>query len=969
MRTGSSTHWRHQVTVGVLVASGLLRAGPVLAQLEAQPDFERKRQEGLEQPAPPQVQSPVLLQRVDPIFPPEALRLQHGGVVLLRITVAEGGWVQRVEVEQSAGADLDWAAMGAASGFVFQPASVDGQAVPAVLLFKQSFTWTAPAPAPVVEPEPEGSTPDPEPPPVRFRGVVREAGSKRALPEAEVSVRAGDGEPVVVTADGSGRFEVRGLPTGEALVKVAHPEHETFTTVEEFAHDDVVEAAYYLPRRSYNRFETVVRDRAFQREVTRVAVRREEVNRVPGTMGDPLRAIELLPSMAQTPLLGGQLLVRGTPPRSTAVYLDGVQIPQLYHFGMLRSVIHPEFLESIDVYPGGFGPQYSRATAGVVDVRSRNLTMDHYRGQADMSFLESGFFFGGPVRFPGARDTDGPDPRRLSFAFAARRSWLDAFIPLALEFINPGQAGSATFAPVYADYQAKLEYRPSAAHTFQAMAFGSDDQITFRFALPEERLDARMRFQLTFHRLVGRWRWNLHPRMINEAVVHVGVDAALIRLTTGLGLEGLKDTDNTFDMQMTNRAPVLGVRNSLRYDVDRWLSFTLGVDSSLAFPRLALFILSRSSTLEPAPPTPAEAAPESDADPHEVRSTLPVRSTMSAAQEQRYNVNLGSYLQAVVEPIPGLKLLPGFRLDYMVYGSESRAVAPMPRFTARWEPVRHTVLKATTGLYLQAPRAYESSNLTGNPSLQPEQSWQTTVGLEQRITPFMTVGINAFVNLRQDLIQTMAMPINVDVDLGLSMFADHFDNQSVGRVYGMDLLWRHEVTKHLYGWVAYTLSRSEVMHPPDRWWRPFNFDQTHILSVVGQYRVPWHLPFREWARSGRLPRGPLWNTGWSILCGDLSLGARFRYVTGNPQHYLEDALVSSTQVQDDAETPRVQPPPDGKRHKPFHQLDLRVDYKMSFNLWLATLSLDILNVYNAKADQDDIPRIPFLPVASFSAEF
>ena len=62
----------------------------------------------------------------------------------------------------------------------------------------------------------------------------------------------------------------------------------------------------------------------------------------------------------------GVIIVRGANPGDSGTYFDGVEIPLLYHFGGLTSVVNAEFLEDIAFYPGGFGAYYGRATAGIV---------------------------------------------------------------------------------------------------------------------------------------------------------------------------------------------------------------------------------------------------------------------------------------------------------------------------------------------------------------------------------------------------------------------------------------------------------------------------------------------------------------------------------------------------------------------------------------------------------------------------
>src|SRR5262249_2471847 len=81
-------------------------------------------------------------------------------------------------------------------------------------------------------------------------------------------------------------------------------------------------------------------------------------------------------------------------------------------------------------------------------------------------------------------------------------------------------------------------------------------------------------------------------------------------------------------------------------------------------------------------------------------------------------------------------------------------------------------------------------------------------------------------------------------------------NAGLGRAYGLEVLLRHEITTQFFGWLAYTLSRSEVRRSDD----PASvyvlgpFDETHILTAVASYKLPWGFEF----------------------------GGRFRYVTGRP---------------------------------------------------------------------------------------
>jgi hypothetical protein len=56
-----------------------------------------------------------------------------------------------------------------------------------------------------------------------------------------------------------------------------------------------------------------------------------------------------------------------------------------------------------------------------------------------------------------------------------------------------------------------------------------------------------------------------------------------------------------------------------------------------------------------------------------------------------------------------------------------------------------------------------------------------------------------------------------------------------GRSYGAQLLVRRNLSDGWFGWLAYTLQKSEHKDAPGLDWRPFDFDQTHVLTALLSY--------------------------------------------------------------------------------------------------------------------------------------
>jgi TonB family protein len=104
-----------------------------------------------------------------------------------------------------------------------------------------------------------------------------------------------------------------------------------------------------------------------------VLLTREETRALPGSFGDPLRAIEAQPGVV--PIVSGlpAFFIRGAPPANVGFFFDGVEIPLLYHAFFGPSVLHPGFIDAIEFYPGSAPASYGRFAGPVVAVRGRPL--------------------------------------------------------------------------------------------------------------------------------------------------------------------------------------------------------------------------------------------------------------------------------------------------------------------------------------------------------------------------------------------------------------------------------------------------------------------------------------------------------------------------------------------------------------------------------------------------------------------
>jgi hypothetical protein len=158
----------------------------------------------------------------------------------------------------------------------------------------------------------------------------------------------------------------------------------------------------------------------------------ESIRRAPGVQEDVIRAVALLPGIGVTTGGRNDLTVRGGAPYENLFIVDGLEIPNLNHFGSQGStggplaIVDVEFVAEVALSAGGFGPRYGDRSASVTNITLRDGNEDRLSGTANLSATGFGLIGEGPV---GAG----------SFLFGVRRSYLDLLF----------RAADFSFVPAY----------------------------------------------------------------------------------------------------------------------------------------------------------------------------------------------------------------------------------------------------------------------------------------------------------------------------------------------------------------------------------------------------------------------------------------------------------------------------------------------------------------------------------------
>ena len=111
-----------------------------------------------------------------------------------------------------------------------------------------------------------------------------------------------------------------------------------------------------------------------------------DIERVPGSHDDALRALRSLPGIASN--ASARPYIRGSLSEDVLVRYDGIPLVDPFHlknFQSLISAIDPAGIEHIEVFSGGFPVQYGTRSGGVIDVAAPSYSSGHeYRANASL---------------------------------------------------------------------------------------------------------------------------------------------------------------------------------------------------------------------------------------------------------------------------------------------------------------------------------------------------------------------------------------------------------------------------------------------------------------------------------------------------------------------------------------------------------------------------------------------------------
>lgn len=644
-----------------------------------------------------------------------------------------------------------------------------------------------------------------------------EKGTRAPIVDANVFILP---QKVKGTSDSRGDVTIDGVSPGPGQIIVNVAGYAKFEQNELFPDKGQDGGVYeigtlFVERTSYLAYETTVYGKEKRRDDSLKTLGQSDF-KVAGSGGDPVRAVQNLPGVNRASGIGAQVIIQGSAPNQTRYMIDNHEVPIIFHFGGLSSVVMPEALDRVDYLSAGYGPEYGRALGGLVGVWTKEPRKDRMGGFAYVDSFNAGAQLEGQIGAKEEAQENKEDPAHR-YLFSVRQSYIGAVLRA---FAPDDGRFNLTVAPEFKDITGVWQSRLSDRDTFRLTAVGSQDNLEFLLKEPVNQ-DPSIRGTFSnltgFYRFIPQWTRKLSDDQLIRASVGVGEDN--IKVNVGEDFFRLDVVQLTSRAEyefkpMANWTSVAGTDNRFRFATVDFRLPTFNNDGGVGTP-------------------------------------LSVGETRDARVSTSY-MDFGVYWRNIVA-LPGdrFTLLPSARLDYM---NQTKELLPVPRLAVRYKHSEALSFKTSGGLYYQAPQEQESSPSFGNPNLKAPRAWHGALSADLDFREGSTEGWTLATGPFYRSFDRLVVPSRGYV-AGTTQ-TENYRNGGTGRAYGGEVLLKYQSRK-LNGWLAYTLSRStrnngqqgEVL---------FAFDQTHLMTALASIDLPgnWRISSRARYVTGN-PKTPV----------------------------------------------------------------------------------------------------------------
>lgn len=203
---------------------------------------------------------------------------------------------------------------------------------------------------------------------------------------------------------------------------------------------------------------------------------------------DLIRSLQLLPGISTNNGGTAELFIRGGMPSENLMTLDGLQLYHLNHFYGFYSSLSPNSIKDIRIYKGGFPAKYGSKISGVIDMSSKNGSLNKPNFKLGISNIN--------IEITG----EIPVTDKLTFFVSGRKIIFSDYLASTYKSLIENKVAGDNFIGMvdydgdpkifFADFFSKVTYLASDKDVFNASFLFTEDDNKILFRNIRRRYDA-----------------------------------------------------------------------------------------------------------------------------------------------------------------------------------------------------------------------------------------------------------------------------------------------------------------------------------------------------------------------------------------------------------------------------------------------------------------------------------------------
>ncbi|PKP53528.1 MAG: TonB-dependent receptor [Bacteroidetes bacterium HGW-Bacteroidetes-1] len=718
-------------------------------------------------------------------------------------------------------------------------------------------------------------------------GYVREKGSRELLPGVNVYLAA---QRLGAATNNYGFYSLT-LPEGKYEIQYSYVGYQI--DIKQINLNESVVIDIEL-NSSITLTEVVVSAEKQERitesnQMSMISLPVSQVKSIPALLGekDVFKALQLMPGVQKGSEGSSGLYVRGGGPDQNLIILDDAPVYNAYHLFGFFSIFNGDALKSIELTKGGFPARYGGRLSSVVEMTMKDGNKEKFSGEAGIGLIASRFVFEGPII-----------KNKASFLVSARRTYIDALI-------RPFLQGDDVAGYYFYDLNAKLNYDFSPKNKLYVSGYFGRDKFHFSSKNYDDGYD---KGGLYWQNKTATVRWN---HLFNNRVFS---NTSFIFSEYDLNIYSkYKSSYDNYSLTYKSGIRDFAIKYDLEFHPSPIYTFRTGFQSTHHhfLPSAIVEIDNQTS--------------------YDFNSKTVYNSLES-----------GLYIENHFNFSGRLQLNAGLRLSHFI-AEEKHYFSPEPRLSVNYliseglsakvayaEMNQYIHLLSNTGVGLPTDLWVPSTD-----RVSPQKSRQVSGGLAKELPKYNSVvTLEGYYKKSTNILgyKPGASFLLLDDPSDAQNFTWQ-DNVTSGKgdSYGAELLLHKKLGK-TSGWIGYTLSWTQLQFDEINFGKKFwaRHDRRHDISLV---------LIHELSEKITLSGTWVYGTGSAIT---LPLGS-FPANTHNPFEqfnsvfgYYYNYSVSDYGAVNDF------------RMKPYHRLDLAIQFHKKFDKYERTWELGLYNAYNRK---------------------